>query len=488
MSEKIKYKINNAEFEAKFTLTTAEVAPDGGDTEDAGGGEQTGQGEDKINFSKSAIRGMDIEENFLEPFTNGNIYINNPLDFIEDGKLIRGDGRDKFTILFEPVDDGEGVKDEKAPLEYSFVISSELNSASKTDRLNNFKTYRLLDRNYFLLSEQIPYGKRFRGKVGAIIYEILESFGIPTTGEWECGDMEIDVLPEHILPPSTFRYSDLIKYLVKLNFKRVGKTYFRLFLNWCRRCKGYKYLPLSDYFSGTAKEVREGFMVDDLVTMCGFNKNNPILHIGDTPTNVNNAALSHTDLSTPMLVYTNAYLNNILVSGFEPILGEHLMNIIRIKDVKAEWQKYIVDPFAYLGGPAQPWAVLNDVRKTKLFRNLGFPFPQDRMTQLAEAELTSNLTFFNLQLGFQTLGNTDRQPGEFMDVSAAREEEEEEGRNPFSGEKVLHRSDAKLLGEWFITKIRHEFTTAKVDNYTNTIQCIKPHIGPGAELPDDDLK
>ncbi|HBY68947.1 MAG TPA: hypothetical protein DEG69_15120, partial [Flavobacteriaceae bacterium] len=109
---------------------------------------------------------MDIEENFLEPFTNGNIYINNPLDFIEDGKLVRGDGRDKFSILLEPVDDGEGVEDNKAPLKYSFVISGEQNSTSKTDRLNNFKTYRLIDRNYFLLSEQIPYGKRFRGKVG----------------------------------------------------------------------------------------------------------------------------------------------------------------------------------------------------------------------------------------------------------------------------------------------------------------------------------
>ena len=491
MSDKIKYKINNAEFEAQFTLTTAEQAPDGGDPEQTGGGgQEDAGGSQKINFSKSAIRGMDIEENFLEPFTNGNIYINNPLDFIEDGKLVRGDGRDKFSILLEPVDDGEGVEDTKAPLKYSFVISGEQNSTSKTDRLNNFKTYRLIDRNYFLLSEQIPYGKRFRGKVGEILRQILESFGIPTAADWECGDMEINFLPEHVLPPSTFRYSDLVKYLVKLNFKKEGSTYFRLFLNWCRRCEEYRYVPLNEYFSGDAKVIREGFMVDDLVSFCGFNANNPIPHVGKTPTNVNNAALENTDFSTPMLVYTNAYLNNILVSGYDPILGEHLMNVIRIDEVKNKpggWADLIAKPFGYLGGRAQPWAVLNQVRKTKLFRNLGFPFPHDRMTQLAEAEMTSNLTFFNLQLGFQTLGNTDRQPGEFMDVSAAREETEDQGLNPFSDQEVKHRSDAKLLGEWFITKIRHEFTTAKVDNYTNTIQCIKPNIGPGAELPDDNL-
>lgn len=111
MGSRLKYKINNAEFEAQFTLTTADASPDGGGEQvspsDGGqsfgaafaggvGGSQAARGGGKeINFSKSAIRGMDIEENFLEPFTNGNVYINNPLDFIEDGQLIRGDGRDK---------------------------------------------------------------------------------------------------------------------------------------------------------------------------------------------------------------------------------------------------------------------------------------------------------------------------------------------------------------------------------------------------------
>tara|TARA_R110002051_G_C8741695_1_gene499174 strand:- start:118 stop:1581 length:1464 start_codon:yes stop_codon:yes gene_type:complete len=486
MADKIKYKINNAEYEAKFTLSTAPTSPDGGG--DGGGGGGEGQGGAEINFSKSAIRGMDLEENFLEPFTNGNIYINNPLDFIEDGKLVRGDGRDKFTILLEPVDGGSGAEEEKLPLEYNFVISGELNSTGKTDRLNNFKTYRLLDRSYFLLSEQIPYGKRFRGKVGCIIKDILEQFGIPCDpGEWENGDMEIDVLPEHILPPSTFRYSDLIRYLIKLNYVKRGGTYVRIFLNWCRRCKYYKYKALSDIFMDNVKLTREGFMVDDLVTKCGVNKNNPNTGPGYTLTNVNNAALANTDFSTPMLVYTNSYLNNLLVSNYDPILGEHIMNIIRIADVKEYWTELFVQPFGYIGGKAQPWVVLNEVKTMKIFRNLGFPFPADRMRQLAEAELTTNMTFFNLQLGFQTLGNTDRQPGEFMDVSVAREDKEKEGVNPFSGDEIKHRSDAKLLGKWFITKIRHEFTTAKVDNYTNLIQCIKPHIGPGEPTPSDSL-
>jgi len=487
MAGTIKYKINNAEYEAKFTLSTAPKSPDGGGEAaspgDASGGSQGGK---EINFSKSAIRGMDIEENYLEPFTNGNIYINNPLDFIEDGQLIRGDGRDKFTIKFEAVDDGEGMKDAPIPLEYNFVISSELNSTGKTDRLNNFKSYRLLDRNYFLLSEQIPYGQRFRGKVGCIIEDILNQFGIPNMFT-DIGDMKIDILPEHVLPPSTFRYSDLIRYLLKLNYKAEGKTYVRLFLNWCRRCKHYKYEKLSRPFLDNVARTREGFMVDDLVAKAGVNENNAATAPSITDTNINIAALPNTDFSTPMLVYTNTYLNNLLVSTYDPILGEHIMNEIRIAKVKPEWTKLFVDPFPYIGGAAQPWVVLNGVKTTKLFRNLGFNFRPIHMARLAEAELTTNMTFFNLQLGFQTLGNTDRQPGEFMDISVARDMTEEKGINPFGEDEVKHRSDAKLLGKWFITKIRHEFTTAKVDNYTNLIQCIKPHIGPGEPVPPDNL-
>tara|TARA_R110002051_G_scaffold142614_1_gene215741 strand:- start:1276 stop:2703 length:1428 start_codon:yes stop_codon:yes gene_type:complete len=472
MADAQTYKVNNAEFEGKFTLKQA--------AEDSDSPEQKGV---EISFSKSAIRGMDIEENFLEPFTNGNIYINNPLDFIEDGSLIRGDGRDVFEVEFYP------KGDDFMALKYEFVISSELNSTSKTDRLNNYKTYSLLDRSYFKLSEKIPYGRRFRGKVGVIIRSILEEKDIAVAacdgiGDWEFGDMEIDLLPEHILPPSTFRYSDLVKYLLKINYKKVGDTYVRLFLNWCRICKEYKYRALSDIF---AKPVPiEQFMANDLVAELQENVNNPATGPGKTKTNVNNAALQNSDFSSPMLVYTNAFLHNMLVSRYDAILGEHSIDLIRIKDVKEKWTKLFVDPFKYVGGKAQPWLVLNNVKQEEIFRNLGFPFPGEKMAFLAEAELTSNMTFFNLQLNINTLGDTQRQPGDFIDISTSRPQKEDSGKNPFdSGKAVDHRSDAKLLGSWFMTKVRHEFNYAKVDGYTNIMQCIKPHIGPGTPAPSD---
>ena len=459
MSDSETFKINNAEYSGTFILKSIE---------DAKG----------IKFPKSAIRGMDIEENFLEPFTNGNIYINNPLDFIEDGGLVRGDGGDIFEIEFYNIDSGnsEGGFSE-APqgkkLKYRFVVGSEVNSASQTDRLNNFKVYSLIDLNYHKLNAEIPYGKRFRGKVGDIIRNILEEIVgdkyVDCAG-WDTGDMVIDVLPEHILPPGTFRYSDLIKYLLKINYKQVGKTYVRLFLNWCRHCEQYKYLALNDWFKEVVTEKpQELFMANDLVDKLENNPNNPYTAAGSTPMNAYSAPLQNTDLSTPMLTYTNSFLNNMLVSDYDAILGEHKIKLLRIKDIKKEWKKYFVDIFKYAGGEAQPWLVLNDVKTQKVFRNIGFPFTGDKASKIAEAELTTNMTFFNF----------NREPGKGIDIAASRPQQD--------GDKD-HRSDAKLLGTWFITKVRHEFNTAKVDGYKNILQCIKPHMGPGVPEPSDTNK
>lgn len=475
----LEYKINNAIYIAKFTLKTR-------DDDEAG----------KVNFSRSAIRGMDIEENFLEPFTNGNIYLNNPADFIEDGRLVRGDGKDELEIKFTPKSDpkGGGDKVARTPLQYNFTISSEINSTSKTDRLNNFKTYRLIDSNYAKLNEQIPYGKRFRGNVGAIIRSILVDKRLPVEdGSWEFGDHNVNFLPEHILPPDTFRYSDLLKYLLKINYKRTGAgpggIYVRLFLNWCRECDMFQYKSLDETFKNYSNNLIEGFMANDLAggKKTKPNDNNPMTAIQDTPTNVYNAPLMNSDLSTPMLIYTNAYIQNLQCSNYDPILGTHVMKIVRVRDVAKGWKKLFVDPFKYLGGDAQPWLVLNEGKTTGLFRSIGFPWAPETSRCLAEAELTTNMTFFNLQLSFETLGNTGRQPGKFIDVSATRpQKEKEDAINPFDGEVVNHRTDAKLLGTWFITKVRHEFSSSKVDNYTNTLQCIKPHIGPDSDLKPKD--
>ena len=66
-----KFIINGAPFECEFQL-------------------KDDKGEVKSDFTKSAIKMLDLSENLLEPFTNGTIVINNPYDFIENLMITRG--------------------------------------------------------------------------------------------------------------------------------------------------------------------------------------------------------------------------------------------------------------------------------------------------------------------------------------------------------------------------------------------------------------
>ena len=131
------YPINGSEFFCKFNLTGPGIGNDG---------------PAEINFTKSAVVTFELEENFFEPFASASVTVNNPFDFIENTVFTRGDGRDKFKItLFNNLD--TRPKDE-IKLEYDFVIANESNSVSKTDRSNNFKTYTLIEENYFKLNEK----------------------------------------------------------------------------------------------------------------------------------------------------------------------------------------------------------------------------------------------------------------------------------------------------------------------------------------------
>jgi len=124
------FPINGAPYECEFQL-------------------KDDKGEVKTDFTKSAIKYLDLSENLLEPFTDGLIAINNPYDFIDNSLLTRGDGRDQFTFSLKP-EDGE----EDSKLEYNFVLDKEHNSVAKIDRAGNYKAYTLLDSNYFKLNDE----------------------------------------------------------------------------------------------------------------------------------------------------------------------------------------------------------------------------------------------------------------------------------------------------------------------------------------------
>jgi hypothetical protein len=100
---------------------------------------------------------------------------------------------------------------------------------------------------------------------------------------------------------------------------------------------------------------------------------------------------------------------------------------------------------------------------------MSFPaLPAKDVRNIAKAQLVSNLTFLNLQLTLDTVGETSRQPGRFVDVFK------------LDDSKIEAFSDSKMLGRWFITGIHHRFFK---DSYENVIMCSKTYIGSARTTP-----
>jgi len=440
------FKINGAEYECTFTLSNDDA-------------------EEEIKFSKSAIKSLTLEESLFKPFTNANIVIDNPFDLIENSVTLRGDGKDKFTFSLK-------LKDapDKEKLDYSFIINNETNMTDVNNRAGNHKNYSLLDDKFFLLNKKIPFGRRYSGKVGDIIKRILKDVvgdDVVDEENWEDGDNEIDVLPQYVIPSSTFKYSDLVLYLLRMYYFKDDDIHVRGLLRFDRAKKKYTLMPITKIYKDNKKLLLEGFGVGDLADKSSSNKFNPP---SEAEVNVYTNQLKNTDLSTPMVQYSNEYFVNGVVSGYDPVLGVHSMREVRIGDLKKKWTEKFVDVFSSVGGKPKPFLVLNKEKKEENFRIYSFPYNLEKCKNLVEAEMTSNFAFYNLQLVINNLGNTKREPGKFIDI--------------FKPIKSEGEVDSKLLGRWLVTKVSHNFT---FDSYTNTLMCVKSYIGPGKE-PDDDAE
>tara|TARA_R100000700_G_C3176715_1_gene151706 strand:+ start:1972 stop:3363 length:1392 start_codon:yes stop_codon:yes gene_type:complete len=454
------YPINGSEFFCKFNLTGPSIDPD-----------KPGE----INFTKAAVQTFELEENFFEPFANASVTVNNPFDFVENNVFTRGDGRDTFSItLFNNLD--KRPKDE-IKLEYDFVIVNENNSVSKTDRSNNFKTYTLVEKNYFKLNEQIPYGKRYGGggrggtgvAVGDMIKEILEDVlesDIVDLENWEPGDMIIDNFPEYIIPPRTFRYSDLIRYLLRIYYFIDGNLPCQAMLTFDRVKKKYQLRPISKIFGQNSKLTQEAFGIGDLTNIKneGTVGSNPIDE--KVPVNEYTNALKNTNFTTPMVTWSNEFFTNYTISTTDRVLGTEVQELMTIKDIKDDWTKSYVDVFKCVGGKPEPFLPINQ-SKADIFKPFALPFKPEHVRNIAKAQMVSNLTFYNLQLAIDNIGDTARKAGKFIDIFKRNNDEE-----------IV---DKKLLGRWFVTKVRHLFNR---DRYYNVISCIKTCVGPGQEIKD----
>jgi hypothetical protein len=489
-NESFKFKINGAEYYCYFLISSNPEPPISFKGKDLAEG---------ILLTKSAIVDMDIHEDLFTPEITGTITINNPYNYIEDEHVNNvKTGEDYLHIKFveyEVFEKGDpsrvgsaepgGVSYQNEVLEYSFVITDESNSISKTDRSNNFKTYNLIDKNFYKLNRlggknlSFPKGPS-ETTMGNIIKD--EIFGeeifdknIVDVSQWDAGNHWLNSnsggkvnLLQKVHPGKHWRYSDVLKYLLRFNYSLRGTDNtlpVQSLLQFNRATGLYSLLPLTKYFDENEKLTIEALGIGDLNTesedsFASTNKNNPESN-PDIRVNRYTGMLHNTNLSTPYTTFTNEYFMDYEIKS-QTLRGGQQYDVIKISEVIPQWTKSIIDKFKLVGGRAKSFIPFNNVNNDRPVKPFGLPnFEAEACKNICKAQMVSNLTFYNLQLTLDITGDTARRPGRFIDI--------------FKLSDQGGSSDAKLLGKWFVTNVHHVF---KKDKYQNIIMCVKPYVGP----------
>ena len=431
------YKINDVEYECEFKFTNSD-----------------GQ---EMEYTNSAVRGLTIIDNIFNPFISGSIGIASPYDIFEDKFLLRGDGRDELSLSINP------TNNPKDKIEETFILVEEENYGNPEVRSENIKKFSILHKDSLPFMDKIPYGISYSGKAGEILKEIFkELLGDEKVDEedWEDGDF---TLTYH--PPLTFRYIDVVYYLLQHYYAKDGDMYVKGFINYKLDKQKYKLALLSKIFEENSDNVIEAFTVSDFATEPKTeNPNNPP---PDAEVSQFNNGLKNFAYSTPMYKFNNDLFLNTIIYGYDPILGIHKKRILRLDDIKKKWEKKFVESFKSIGGKPKGFLPKNKTTEQK-FRHYRTPYSVEDSVKMVEADVYNNLTFYNLQCSFTNLGSLNRSSGKFLDIAKIGD--------------VEQKSDEKLLGRWFVTEIRHIFLG---DGYTNEFICYKTYVGPQSKISDD---
>jgi hypothetical protein len=401
----------------------------------------------ELNLTKSAIKGMSLVYDFFDPFTSGTVSIANPYDLLEHNLLFNGDGGDEFKFeIFPKERPREKITEE-------FILIEEANDVNPTVRSENIRTYSLVDKKSLPFMEKVPYNKAFTGKTGKILKEIFkELLGEDMIGdEWEDGDFSMTYMP-----PIYHRYMDVVNYMIRHYYVKDGDVYIKAFINF--EDGKFTMKKLSKLFEKNKDNTIEAFILGDLTGKT--RTDNPSNPPPDAEVGEYFGALKNIAYSTPLYNWNSEITLNSLVHGYDPMLGVHNIRKLTLKDVKDRWEKKFVKPFSYVGGAGEPFVMTNKETNQK-FKHYRMAYPIEDTVKLVEAEMCNVLTFYNMQCSFSNMGSTIRNCGKFVDVVKTSE--------------IKSDSDRKLLGRWFVTKVRHNFLA---DTYTNDIFCCKTHIGP----------
>lgn len=429
-------KINDVEFEYEYTFKNS----DG----------------DENKYASSAVKGLTLIDSIFNPFSRGTIAVANPYDLFEEKYLLRGDGRDEVKIFLKP-------KDEEEKIEEEFILLQEDNSGDVEVRSENIKKFKIIHKDMLPFMDTIPYNKSFSGKIGDILKDIfIELLGEDKIDKenWESGDFDFSYIP-----PMSFRYIDLVYHLLKYFYGKDGELYTKALIMKNKKIGKYQMMYLTKIFSENKKNTTDAFTTADLSDKSvAENENNPP---PDAKVSKFSSGLKNFAYNTPLYEWNNDFFINSVVHGYDKFLGVQKMKILKLEDIEKKWKTKFVDVFKAIGGSPKPFVVRNKTTKQK-FRHYRTPYEVEDTVKMVEAEMCNLLTFYNLNCIFSNVGFTGREAGKFLDIVKIGE--------------VKQKGDAKMYGRWFVTEVRHIFSS---DTYTNEFKCCKTYVGSSSKIKND---
>lgn len=422
-----------------------------------------GNGKNKIKFNDSSVLLLNIAENIFDPFTEGFITLSNAYNWIEQEFIFRGDGTDKLHLELKAVDNGSNTVKKNAELKYDFIIIGESNFIDDSTQNKNRKTYRFVQQDKVMLEEMFSHEKRFKGKAGDIIKEILKAVKLKTD-KIEPGDLEIKDFPDYITPSLNFRYIDILYYMLRFYYYKQDKLYVKGFLD--RDMKTNKYslkLLTTDYFDKYKELTEESFHIGSLIYEedVKSNPNNPPGASNGDKTKTYGGNIVSVNVSPADINITNSLYLNSLIIGYDDMLGTMRTNRLTLKDVIEEWKKKFVDNFKATGGKTKKHVLLTDRKISNEYKVYRLPFSSKDNTNIVFADMINSLTLCNSQINLNVIGDIGRTSGTFIDIYKKTDDE--------------IKGDAVVLGTWFITSLRH----LKIANTLRTeMYGVKTYAGP----------
>jgi hypothetical protein len=423
------------------------------------------KGERELN--PTGVRAFSINETFFEPFSDGMITISNPYNYLEgadDEWFMRGDGTDILEYELKPTGKRDMAKGARKKLKREFVIKDEHNDTADDSAAKNSKIYILIDKDKFLMQKKFPTQKKYTGFIGDILKKVIEEELGLSVGKIEKGEI---FLADYI-PPSHFRYLDLVYYLLRYYCYKDGDLYVKAFL--MKNEEGdYELKPLSkEYFEKNKELVSDVIHTGDLANK---KENNPNNIQSDEPFKRYTNDVSSITVVSPATLYTNAFHMNNLVVSYDRQLGTSHMREVRLKDVREKWKAKFVTVFKLVGGAPVDHILLEKEKIDREFKIIRLPFNIEDSEKIVTADLVNSLTFYNLEINVNIIGAVDIAPGTFIDVVKNK------------NDKTI--SDKRLLGRYLVTNVRH----IKLETtYRCEAHCIKTFAGPGFDNSDSTLK